>query len=143
MRHKAMLTMEKTAPRSIRRVGDCYLRTRRTPKTMPREKERADSLDAVYVVKVETRDGAHSGHPLVIPTALAVNECYRTKARARLSMLEIAKATAAMELARAGRRPSPASLNVIPNFTEDISSYDVLTADNLIIRYTIEMMPLV
>lgn len=143
MRHKAMHTMEKTVPRSIRRAGGFSLRTRRTPQTKPRVKIQPDSLDVVYVVKVETRDGVHSGHPLVIPAALAVNECYRTKARARFSMLEMAKATAAMELARAGRRPSPASLNVIPNFTEDITSYDVLTADNLIIRYSIEQMPLV
>lgn len=105
--------------------------------------ERTDSIDAVYVVKVETRNGEQSGHPLIIPAALAVNECYRTKTRARSSMLEIAKATAAMEIARAGRRPSPASLNVIPNFTEDITSYDVLTADGLILRYKIEPMPLV
>lgn len=139
-RHKAMRTMEKTAPRSTRRAGGFYLRT---PQTRPRGKERTDSTDAVYVVKVETRDGVHSGHPLVIPAALAVNECYRTKARARFSMLEIAKATAAMEIARAGRRPSPASLNMIPNFTEDITSYDVLTADGLILRYKIEPMPLV
>ena len=142
MRHKAMHTMEKTAPRSSRRGSGFPLRTRRTPQPMPRANERTDSMDSVYVVKVETRNGEHSGHPLIIPAALAVNECYRTKAKAIASMLEIARRDAAFEIARACGRPSPASLNAIPFFEECPESFDVLTMDGMIRRYFIEKMPL-
>ena len=100
-------------------------------------------MDAVYVVKVETRSGDATGHPLIIPPALAVSTAYRTKEKARFAMLEVARATAAMEIARAGHMPSPASLNVIPYYDENVDSLQVLTMEGMMYRYVIEQMPLV
>lgn len=139
-----MLTMEKTAPRRQRRTGGFPVRTPRRAEVHPKPlaDARTDSLDAVYVVKVETRSG-DTGHPLVIPPALAVEECYRTKDKAVGMLREIAARRAAHEVARAAHRPSPATLNIIPCYTDNIDSLRVLTVEGMIVRYFIVRMPLV
>ena len=145
MRHKAMHTMEKTAPRRERRTGGFPLHTRRNVATMPhpRPKVEENTMDAVYVVKYEKRSGSDIGHPIILAPSLAVSTAYRTKEKARFAMREIARTQAAYEVARAGHMPSPASLNAIPYYDENVDSLQVLTMEGMMHRYFIEKMPLV
>ena len=99
--------------------------------------------DFVYVVKYEKRNGNEVGHPLILEPSLAVNSAYRTKETARAAMRQIARGQAAYEIARAGHRPSPASLNVIPCYDDGADSLPVLSMEGMIYRYFIDQMPVV
>ena len=99
--------------------------------------------DAVYVVKYEKRNGNEVGHPIILEPSLAVDTAYRTKEKARAAMRQIARAYAAYEIARAGYRSSPASLNVIPDYDDGEDSLPVLSMEGMIYRYFIDKMPLV
>jgi hypothetical protein len=99
--------------------------------------------DFVYVVKYEKRNGNELGHPLILEPSLAVDSAYRTKETARFAMRQIAQSQAAYEVARAGRRPSPASLNVIPYYDDNVDSLQVLSMEGMIYRYFIDKMPIV
>lgn len=103
---------------------------------------KTDKLESVYVVKVETRS-PDAGHPVVIPAALAVNECYRTKPYATAVLREMAARHSAYELTRAAHRPSPASLNVIPAYDDGAESLQVFSMEGMIYRYFIDKMPIV
>ena len=127
---------EKTAPRRQRRTGGM-------PVPAPRAKPGTAMEDLVYVVKFEKRSGGEMGHPIILGPTLAVDSAYRTKETARFAMRQIAHGQAAYEIARAGHRPSPASLNVIPYYDENVDSLQVLSMDGMIYRYFIDRMPIV
>ena len=126
---------EKTAPRRQRRTGG-------QPVPAPRVKaDGAKPMDFVYVIKAETRS-TDTGHPVVIPAELAINECYRDKSKAMVMLLKLMVERAAYEVARTPYKPSPATLNVIP-INDDVESSEVLTADGRIVRFFIDRMPIV
>lgn len=58
-------------------------------------------------------------------------------------MMNLAKSRAAAEYAMSGGKASPASLNLLPTFCEEIDKYDVHTFEGLIIRFKVEAMPLI
>lgn len=99
--------------------------------------------DFVYVVKYEKRSGGEMGHTIILGPSLAVDSAYRTRETARFAMRQIAQSQAAYEVARAGHRPSPASLNVIPYYDENVDSLQVLSMEGMIYRYFIDRMPIV
>lgn len=107
----------------------------------PHQRSAGSQIDSVFVVKSETRSG-DTGHPLVNEPTISVWEGYRTKDGARVAMVEIANRTAAFEIARAGHRPSPATLNVIPSADDMIDSLEVLSADGMIYRFFIDSLPI-
>ena len=98
--------------------------------------------DFVYVVKYEKRNGNELGHPLILEPSLAVDTAYRTKEKARAAMRQIARGYAAYEIARAGNRVTPASLNVLPAYDDGADSLQVLSMEGMIYRYFIDKMPL-
>ena len=95
----------------------------------------------VYVVKAETR--AEGGHHIVDAATLAEDECYRRKETAVEKMLSLARIAGALERARAGDRPSPASLNIIPPDLHDAESIRVYTANGMVIRFFVDAIRLV
>lgn len=99
-------------------------------------------IDEVYVVMMETRSSG-LGNPLILAPSLAIDTCYRTRAKARAAMMNLAKSRAAAEYAMSGGKASPASLNLLPTFFTEIDQYDVLTFEGLIIRFKVEAMPLI
>lgn len=144
MRHKDTITKETAAPRrkERRRGLAIYTKARRErAKPRPLTKEVTDMLDSVYVVKWEKRSG-DTGRPIIQEPSLAVYEGYRTIDKARAAMMDIARLTAALEISRAGHRPSPASLNVMPANDAKIDTIEVLTMDGMICRYFVDRMPI-
>ena len=111
-------------------------------RTMPRAKESLRHSELVYAVKCEVRSPA-TGHPLVEPPLLAVDEVYRHRLSALAKMREIVDSEIAFEMSRARTNPhSPAWLNAIRPFDSDAESVEVTRADGMIVRYFVDGIPL-
>lgn len=144
MRHKDIITTEAPRRKERRRACNFPIQTRRERKEpRPQTKEETVTNDFVYVVKFEKRSGGEMGHTIILGPALAVDSAYRQKETARFAMRQIARSQAGYEVARAGHRPSPASLNAIPYYDENVDSLQVLSMEGMIYRYFIDRMPIV
>ena len=136
---KGLLTMPAPARCTMRREGRTSINAAAKPQAEP-QTMRGDS---VWVVKSELRSPA-TGHPLVQPSMLVVDEAYRSKERAVKKMRDVVNSEVAFEIARARSAPrSPAWLNAIPVVDPDATSIQVTRADSMILRYFVEAIPLV
>ena len=136
---KGLLTMSAPTRRTMRREG----RTSIKAAAKPQAELQTMRGDSVWVVKSELRSPA-TGHPLVQPPMLVVDEAYRSKERAVKKMRDVVDSEVAFEIARARSNPhSPAWLNAIPVVDPDAASIQVTRADSMILRYFVEAIPLV
>ena len=112
------------------------------PQERQMEAAKPDPRDFVYAVKVEVRS-PDTGHPLVEPSTLAVDELYSNEQKAIDKMQAIVKAAQAFELARSRNDPySPAWGNVVPIIALNSPRLQVITAEGMIHQYFIDEMPL-
>lgn len=97
--------------------------------------------DFVYAVKSELRSPA-TGHPIVIPPSLFVDEVYRSKDRAVAKMRDVVNSEIAFEIARGREDPhSPVWLNAVLSDPK-AESVQVTRADGMILRIFVDRIPL-
>jgi len=138
---KGLLTMPAPTRRTMRREGRTSVKEAAKPQAALQPFCKAG--DSVWVVKSELRSPA-TGHPLVQPPMLVVDEAYRSKDRAVKKMRDVVNSEVAFEIARARSNPhSPAWLNAILGVDADAMSIQVTRADSMILRYFVEAIPLV
>ena len=139
-------TIAPATRRSVRRVArPLHFESdsmQRKPQAQPQADAKRRGGDFVYAVKVEVRS-PDTGHPLVEPPSLAVDEVYLTKEKAIEKMQVIVNSARAFEIARARTDPhNPAWVNIVCGMDSRTESWEVVRADGMILSYFVDKMPL-